>query len=432
VTGAIAAARLRLVPGDAMQRSAIALTANTGITAVLGFLYWVVAARYYSPAVVGASAALISAMVLMANIADLNLYNTLTRFLPTAGRHTRRYTLRAYAAVAATSVVVALVALPLLRGFDLIRELLGWGPAGVLLVVAALLVWTVFALQDGVAIGARATAWVPVENGVFGATKLVLLVALAGVIPQYGVFWSWFLAMVPVLLLMNLLLFGRLLPRHARESAGGEETITPRDVAGFLTLDNVALLGATAVTYLLPVIVVVRAGAEANGYFYVAWGVVAVLDVALVNVASALTVEGARQRERLGELVAGLLRRTALVAVPLIAIVFAGAPLILALYGETYVEHSTELLRVVVLAVAPRIVVVVWMSLNRVRQRLGRILAVQAVLTVAVLALAWTFLPAYGILAVGIAHVGVQSVVALALLPDLRRAIRARPPASSN
>lgn len=408
-----------------MQRSAVALAANTGITSVLGFLYWIVAARYYSPAVVGESAALISAMLLMANIAELNLYNTLIRYLPTAGQRSLTYTARAYLIVAAASLVVGLAALPFLREFSLVRELLLWGPAGVACVLGALLVWTLFALQDSVAIGARAAVWLPVENGVFGVAKLLLLVAFAGAAPRFGVVSSWLLSMVPVLVLMTALIFWRLLPRHARESACDSEQVTRRDVIAFMTLDNLALIGATAVNYLLPIIVATLAGSAANGYFFVAWAIASALDVALVGVASSLTVEGARHQDRLGELVATLIRRMVMLVTPIVALILISAPAILSLYGDTYVTQSTDLLRVVALAVLPRIVVVVWMSMNRVRQRLGRILAVQAAITTSVLSLSVLLLPHYGIIAVGFAHLAVQSVLAISLVPGMRRVIGA-------
>jgi O-antigen/teichoic acid export membrane protein len=426
MAGVLAAARVRLLPQDPMQRSAIALAANTAITSVLGFLYWIVAARYYSPTVVGESAALISAMLLMANIAELNLYNTLIRFLPTAGPHSVRYATRAYLIVAGSSLVVGLVALPFLRELSLVQNLLGLGPAGLACVLGALLVWTLFALQDSVAIGARAAAWVPVENGAFGAAKLLLLVAFAGSAPQFGVFSSWLLSMAPVLVLMTVLIFWRILPRHARESGGHSEQIERRHVLAFMTLDNVALIGATAANYLLPIIVVSLAGGEANGYFFVAWAVGSALDVALVGVASSLTVEGARHQDRLGELVWTLVRRIAMLAIPIVALIVVAAPAILSLYGETYVDRSTDLLRVVALAVLPRIVVVVWMSMNRVRQRLGRILAVQAVITTSVLGLSVVLLPEFGIIAVGFAHLAVQTVLAVALVPGIRKCVLGR------
>ena len=421
MAGVLATAGARLFPRDPMQRSAAALAANTAITSVLGFLYWIVAARYYSPAVVGESAALISAMLLMANVAELNLYNTLIRFLPTAGSRSLQYTFRAYVTVSVSALVVGVAALPFLQELDLVGDLLRIGPAGVACVLGALLVWTLFALQDGVAIGARAAVWVPLENGIFGVAKLVLLVAFAAIAPRFGLFSSWLVAMVPVLVLMTCLIFWRLLPRHAGESGGTPEQIERRHVLAFMTLDNVALIGATAANYLLPIMVLALAGSEANGYFFVAWGVASALDVALVSVASSLTVEGARHQDRLGELAATLLNRITLLIVPVVALVLIAAPVILSLYGDAYVSHSTDLLRVVVLAVIPRIAVVVWMSMNRVRQRLGRILAVQAVITISVLSISWLLVPRYGIIAVGVTHLAVQCALAMSLLPGIRR-----------
>ena len=62
----------------------------TGATALLGFLYWILAARRYSQADVGRNAALIASMTFLANLAHLNLTNGLNRFVPTAGRRTGR------------------------------------------------------------------------------------------------------------------------------------------------------------------------------------------------------------------------------------------------------------------------------------------------------------------------------------------------------
>jgi len=113
----------------------------------------------------------------------------------------------------------------------------------------------------------------------------------------------------------------------------------------------------------------------------------------------------------------------AVVAVPMVVVIVLTAPLLLSLYGDIYADHSSELLRVVAVAVLPRIIVVVWMSMNRVLQRLGRILAAQAVLTTAALGLSAVLVPRYGIIAVGLAHLAVQTVVAVALMPGLRKVV---------
>lgn len=58
---------------DPLFRNAHALLANALGTSLLGFLYWVLAARFYSPGLVGASSALIAALLLASTVAQLNL-----------------------------------------------------------------------------------------------------------------------------------------------------------------------------------------------------------------------------------------------------------------------------------------------------------------------------------------------------------------------
>ena len=132
---------------------------------MLGFAYWIAAARFYSPAVVGESAALISALLLLASIAELNLYNTLIRFLPTAGSRSGSYVLRAYLAVIGAGLVVGVVARPLLDSLTLLDQLLdvGWRPR---MFLGAVILFTLFALQDGVAIGLRAAVGYRSRTGV--------------------------------------------------------------------------------------------------------------------------------------------------------------------------------------------------------------------------------------------------------------------------
>ena len=82
---AAAAAGVRARLNVPLYRNGYALVASSGLTSVLGLVYWLMAARLYTPQAVGVSAALISAMTLLANLAQLNLKSALNRFLPRAG-----------------------------------------------------------------------------------------------------------------------------------------------------------------------------------------------------------------------------------------------------------------------------------------------------------------------------------------------------------
>ena len=70
---------------DPVYRGSYALVANTVGTNVIGAVYWAVAARLYGPEAMGRAAALISALMLVATLSQLNLSSTLMRFLPQMG-----------------------------------------------------------------------------------------------------------------------------------------------------------------------------------------------------------------------------------------------------------------------------------------------------------------------------------------------------------
>ncbi|GAA2932367.1 hypothetical protein GCM10020221_30160 [Streptomyces thioluteus] len=93
--------------GSPLFRNAFALMLNTGISAVLGVGFWLVAARYYSEESVGRGSAAIAAMKLLAGLTAVTLTGALARFIPVAGRTTGRLVLRTYAG---SSVIVAAAA----------------------------------------------------------------------------------------------------------------------------------------------------------------------------------------------------------------------------------------------------------------------------------------------------------------------------------
>jgi hypothetical protein len=74
---------------DPLSRGGLALMVNTAVTGILGYGYWIIAARLFSTYTVGIAGALASAATLFAGIGQLNLSGMLMRFLPTAGGKSR-------------------------------------------------------------------------------------------------------------------------------------------------------------------------------------------------------------------------------------------------------------------------------------------------------------------------------------------------------
>ncbi|NGO72410.1 lipopolysaccharide biosynthesis protein [Streptomyces sp. SB3404] len=400
---------------------------NTGISAVLGLGYWVVAARYYTDDAVGQGSAAIAAMKFLAGLTAVTLMGALARFIPVAGRTTGRLIFRTYAA---SSAVVACAAVVFLLTLD------WWGPsyrflhgalpgAGFVLVVVA---WSLLTLQDGVLTGLRSAKWVPVGNTVFSTVKLVLLVVLAAAVPTSGVFVSWGLAIGLSTIPLGWLVFRRLVPRHM---AATQETARPagyREMGRFLAGDYTGALFSLAVVYLVPVIVAAQVSSADNAYFYITATIGGTVNLLAINMGASLTVEGSHTPERLADNCRAALRRMTRIMLPVCGGLFLLAPQILGVFGDGYAEAATPLLRLYAVGAVLRVVIETYYAVLRAQSRTSGLAYLQGLLCVLVLGLTVALLPSLGLTGAGIAEAGSLTVVAVIAGWKLRGVLRSSPP----
>lgn len=395
-----------------LYRNAYALVLNTVATSGLGVLYWVVAAHTYTTDAVGLNASAISAMIFLSGLAQLNLTSFLVRFVPAAGAWTARLVGYSYL----TSILVSLVVVSVfLLGLGIWTPALGFLRASPLLAgwfVLATVTWSIFTLQDSVLTGLGQAVWVPVENTLFGAVKLILLLLLATVFPSTGIFASWTIPVVLSLLPVNLLLFGRLLPRHHQTVTAATVPRDLRNILGFVGGDYIGALLLLASTTLMPVLVTHLAGASANAYFFQSWIIANSLQLMTINLATSLTVEVARDQTKLTLYTRRIARQVLRLLVPAVAIIVLGAPYILRVFGQNYAAAGTGLLRLLALATLPGSVVVLTVAVARVRRRMREVVLIQGASAALIFGLSAFFLARYGILGIGLAVLLAQTALA--------------------
>src|ERR1700739_4605520 len=100
-------ARLNNVRPAPLYRSSFALMLTTGCNGILGFAYWVLAARLYPAKAVGIGAGAISAMTLVSSLGWIGLQFVLLRFVPVAGGAQTRLVRLTYATAIAIGLVAA-------------------------------------------------------------------------------------------------------------------------------------------------------------------------------------------------------------------------------------------------------------------------------------------------------------------------------------
>jgi O-antigen/teichoic acid export membrane protein len=405
-------------------RNGYALMANTGITAVLGMGYWLLAAHYFSEEEFGRGQAVITLMRLFASLTALGLVGALARYLPIAGRRTPGLILRGYGIAATTGVTAALGFLLTLPVWgETYSVLAGFGPG--LFFLCSVVVWAVFTLQDVVLTGLRNAVWVPVNSIVFGLMKMGLLVALAGALPDGGIFVSWMVPTAIALIPINWLIFGVIVPRHVRDTA--ETHPHPpgtREIARFLSGDFPGTLSVLTIVYLVPVAVATQVGEATFGRFSMAHTLGCMIELLAMNMAVSLTVEGSFDRSQLAANCRNALRRALMIIVPIIAVAVAAAPLILRIFGEDFAAEGTLLLRLMALAVLPRVLIEIYLSALRAMGEVRKLAALQIGLAATVLASITLLFPIASVEAVGYGMLISQTLIALVIFSKLRKILK--------
>lgn len=392
-------------------RSGLHLVASAGVTSVLGLAYWSLAAHRYSPAAVGATAALLAAMELVAAVANLGLRTALIRFVPGLGDRAARVVAVSYlvsggVALAGGAAFVAVHG----RWFPELT-LLDQAPGAGFFLLSTVL-WVIFILQDSVLVGLRRSRWVPIENALFAVAKLGLLVALTAPMPHWGIYVSWSAPLVAVVLVVNLAVF-RLLRRPAPTPP---EDLTVTDLVRFSAGDYLASALWLATIDGLPLLVLAVVGASGSAWYHLAWTVAYTIYVVPGAVGAALLAETAHVPSEL----AANTRRSAVqslaLVVPAALVMAVGAPLVLDLFGSRYAAEAAPLLRLLALSAIPNVITGLYVNVERAQRRIGRVVRLYVVLCLGVVLGSAALVPALGVVGAGMAWLVVQSALALWLL----------------
>jgi O-antigen/teichoic acid export membrane protein len=407
--------RLATHLSDPLYQTGYYLILGTGITGLLGVAFWGLAAQAYPARDVGLNAAAISAMMLVSGACTLGLTPVLVRYLPVAGGSTRRLVIVSYAATVALSLVLGAAA-ALTSGLwapklDFLTDP-GW-LIGFTLATGAM---TLFTLQDGVLTGLQAAKWIPLENSLYSVAKLLLLLALAGSIPQSGLFVAWSAPLLIAIVLVSMLVFRRLIPARPAEGY-----LDRGQLLGMARGNYVGLLFDLAATFYVPILVANLTSAQETAYFYVPWTLSVALELVALSMMSSLTVEAAVDMPQLRQLARRAFRQSMLLICPIAAITAIAAPWMLLAFGESYADAGAPLLRVLAAGQIPSVIVVLGISVARIEHRGWVVLAVQAVQAVLVIGLSALLIPSMGIEAVGVAWLTSQTVIAIGLLGSILR-----------
>jgi O-antigen/teichoic acid export membrane protein len=397
------------------HRDGLALVVSSALSSGIGLLYWVVAALLFDQATVGLNSAAISAMTLLGTAAQLNLGNAMLRFVPVAGSSVRALVLRCYlvAVLAATVVGAAFVLGAGLWAPDLLAAV--GRPALFAFFVVSTPVWTMFVLQDYVLTAIKRATVVPVENLVFAILKIVLLGVAAWLAMTSGIAVSWVVSTVLIVGVMTLYLV-RVLPARPAATPTGPPPVTVRDVAQFVRSDYAGNVCWLVAVFGLPLVVLALAGPEAAATYGITWQIAFALYLVVNGMGQSLVAHLATDPDGLAAAVRSMVVKALTLLVPAVVVVAPGSYLLLSVFGSEYAASGSLLLALLALSAIPNVVTQAAVWAARVQRRGTVLFGIPATLAVIVIAGTALLMPSLGVTGAGVAWLGAQTLVAVAIL----------------
>lgn len=374
-----------------------------------GFVFWAVAARLVNVDQVGLASGILASAALVARLSQLGFGQVLVRYAPGASDSSRLLNLL----LTATAGIAALLAGVFLMGLEL------WSPAlrpvcespvmiGIFLVTAVslslsnLLVWQFVAHRMPIYSLAKNVVQILLS------VALVLVLVLAAPDSRSLVFASMLSILISVIVTVRVFVpkvsrnyrFRFVLPvrLHISETA-------------YALSNYVSDILRTLPHNLLPLLMINVLGTTVGAYGFIVWSIALGLDGLANSVAPSFFAEGANNPAMAPTYAKAAVRFSVLMGGGITLVMLAGAPILLYFYGPAYVQNGYLPLVLLTVSIVPSVIVAVYVSLLRIRDRVAELVLVTAFDLVLAMAITYVAMLWLGLLGVGVGWLSSRLVV---------------------
>lgn len=355
-----------------MLTNTLSLIGTTVVTSGMGFAYWWLAARQYSPETVGFGSATVSTMMLLSSIGMLGLGTLLITELPRQPGHEVSLISTGLVVVGVVGGVIGILFAIVAPDISIQFASLRASVLNVVIFAAGVSFSAITLVLDQALIGileGKLQFW---RNAIFAAAKLILLFVAGLYISQktgMTVYSAWTMGMIlSVAMLFIYTLF--------KNGWRGKAYLPRWDILrklGRAALEHHMLnLIIMVPTQLLPVLVVMLLSAKMNAWFYVSWMLANFVFVIPTSLSMVLHAMNAAEQATLSQRARMTIALSFVACFMIVAVLYLETQPVLGVFGLGYVQNATWCLRILLLVAFPDIVKNHYISFCRIYDRIGQ------------------------------------------------------------
>jgi O-antigen/teichoic acid export membrane protein len=355
---------------DSLFRNSFYLMLSTAIMSVFGFIFWIIAARAYTPSQVGFATALISLTVLLSIFSLLGFNIGLVRFLPKSPKPNETIN----TAILSTALATLLISGGFLLGihhFAPAFSELTSNPLYAILFLILMVMVSVNTLTDSVFTAYRAANYNTIVYSGYSLIKVGLPLVLVS-FGAYGVFFAY----TGSIIVATALSFYFMVKKFGYRFHWNIERKTIASIGKYSIGNYISSLLATTPMLAMPAFIINHFGARQAAFYYMASTIAAMLIVIPTAITQALLAESSHDEGGLMSFVKGSAKLIGALLIPAVLILVVGGQYILAIFGKSYAKESADLLDVMAITTIVMAANMVLGTIMRIRHQIKEMLLI--------------------------------------------------------
>ena len=380
---------------DPLYKNSFYILLTMVIGGLLGFIFWIVAAKLYSQEEVGITTALISAVNLIVILSFLGLDQSIIRFFP-EGNRTKIF-ITSLIAITMATVIFGVI---FVAGINIWSPQLSIVKEYLFIFFVTLVSFSLIQPTSQVFIALRKGNYYFYQNLLMGLRALILFLPFLG---KFGIFISFGLASLISLLFSMYFIFKFKIEKFNLKKQLRVDVNYLKDSFRFSIGNYVFVILITIPGYLLPILVLNVLGSEQTAYYYIAYTIGSVLFMISAAFGTSLFVEGSHG-ESLRKNTLKTTFATFIVLIPIAILLFIFGGYILGLIGANYI-NGLNLLKTIILSSFFYAVCMIYFSISRVQKNMSDLIVIGLLIFILLIGFSYIFMLKFGIVGVGYAWI---------------------------
>ncbi|OPX76909.1 MAG: Polysaccharide biosynthesis protein [Methanosaeta sp. PtaB.Bin018] len=389
---------LNLYFSEPLLKNSIHLITNSFATSGLGFIFWIIAARFYDSYEVGLASAIVSSMSLLTVLSLLGFNISLIKFLPNSNGKEDLIN----SCFTLDLCVSSIISIIFLLGINTFSPELSFLKENLIFSIFYIIftaTGVIGLLLNSIFIANRLSKNVLLKDSIFGISKIPLTM-FAIFLGAFGIFFAWGIALMISSIIGMALLF-KIIPQYKPKIFIEKELI--RNMFHFSFWNYIAHVLSLAPASILPIMITNMLSADAAAYFYISWMIANLLFSIPAQSTQALLAECSNFEQKIRENINKSLKFILLLLIPPIVIILFMGDKLLLLFGREYSIESFKMLQLLAISAFPYSINSLFISIKRVKKETNSVVLIYFIMAFIALVGSYMLVPYMGLTGVGIA-----------------------------